>query len=72
MKFEGVSEIIALSEESLLETLGCSLSVRSLERSLEMHPDGLVQWSDLLDLYSDIKSFTTNLRTQSFRFFDCG
>ncbi len=54
---KAVSEIIALSEEVSAGDARMSLSVRQLERSLESIPDGLVQWSDLLDLYSDIKVF---------------
>ncbi|HNS34934.1 MAG TPA: ABC transporter permease, partial [Mesotoga sp.] len=54
---KAVSEIIALSEEISAGDARMSLSVRQLERSLESIPDGLVQWSDLLDLYSDIKVF---------------
>lgn len=51
------SEIVSLSMTIAGNDSRMSLSVRQLERSLETVPEGLVQWAELLDLYSDLRVF---------------
>ncbi len=51
------AEIVSLSGTIAGADSRMSLSVRQLERSLETVPEGLVQWAELLDLYSDIRVF---------------
>ena len=61
---ECCSEVISLFKKSLLE-IPESLSVRQLERSLEAVPSGLIQWMDLLNLYSDLRIFYDESQNES-------
>ena len=59
------SEVVTLSQEISAGDSRVSLSVRQLERSLEAVPSGLIQWMDLLNLYSDLRIFYDESQNES-------
>ncbi|MBN2220177.1 MAG: ABC transporter permease subunit [Kosmotogaceae bacterium] len=59
------SEVVTLSKEISSGDSRVSVSVRQLERSLEAVPSGLIQWMDLLDLYSDLRVLYNESQNES-------